>query len=513
MSLGTADLREANAKAAALQAEWLARFEEQRRALNPTKVASLTPALGQAIADAVKAEILSVDEWRRGNHRVWGMGKTMKARLGGMPEALVDEVERYNLELFQRYSEAIARNRFGEALEDAQKHGKAMGLEFDENTPGFVDMLRKCLIACKEGFALCIQRDKGEVVDTPQAPVGPQQSQPLAPEAKAKYLRDVFDRWKESGDKPRTRDSIAAYDRALRQFEAQYPKVQLRDISRDMGDSYRTSLRTTSKTSKTANDKFTAIKSMLKYAAETLQWLDAQPWRGLSIQYTTTNKRRPWTQSELEALFGAPLHQAYELPKDKQAGAEAAYWMPLLALYSGARAGELCQLHPGDVKSVDGIPALVITDEGKGQKVKTSAGHRTIPIHSELVRLGFLEYAEAQQKRGMASLWPALPLRADKASDFFGRWFLKHRVALGLPGAGTPDGASMHHFRHTVRPLMRRAGFGSPTQDKITGHETKGSIGDLVYDHWLLEELRPAVEAIKYPFLNLPKVYRAASEA
>jgi hypothetical protein len=56
------------------------------------------------------------------------------------------------------------------------------------------------------------------------------------------------------------------------------------------------------------------------------------------------------------------------------------------------------------------------------------------------------------------------------------------------------------------RPLMRRAGFDGPTMDKITGHESGGSVGDVVYAHWLLEELRPAVEAIKYPFLKLKPV-------
>jgi integrase len=67
----------------------------------------------------------------------------------------------------------------------------------------------------------------------------------------------------------------------------------------------------------------------------------------------------------------------------------------------------------------------------------------------------------------------------------------------------------MHYFRHTVRPLMRRAGFSSPVQDKITGHETRGSIGDVVYDHVMMEELQPAVEAIKYPFLALPELFAA----
>jgi hypothetical protein len=73
------------------------------------KVAVLTPAMGQAIADTIKTGILSRDEAQRGNHRVWRLDRTMKSRMKGMPEALVDEVENYNRELFERYSEAIAR--------------------------------------------------------------------------------------------------------------------------------------------------------------------------------------------------------------------------------------------------------------------------------------------------------------------------------------------------------------------------------------------------------------------
>jgi integrase len=510
-SLGTSDLREANLKAAQLHSQWLAKFAEQRlelaaqhRASNPQKVERITPEMAQAMADTLMRDVLAVDERLRTNPGSWSLDRGIAARLKGMPEHLVDSLQEVNLQQQAEYSSAIARGNVGRALPAMRDAAAKLGISFENDTPGLIEALQGCLEALRQAYTIGVRRDEGEAIATPPAPL----AQPAEQAAKkTDYLRDVFDRWKESGDKPRSRDSIAAYDRALRQFEAQYPQVQLRDISRDMGDSYRTLLRTTSKTSKTASDKFTAIKSLLKYAAETLQWLDLQPWRGLKIQYTTTNKRRPWTQAELETLFAAPLHQAYALPKDKNAGADAAYWVPLLALYSGARAGELCQLRPGDVGSVDGILALVITDDGEGQKVKTAAGHRTIPIHSELVRLGFLEYADAQQKRGAASLWPALPLRADKPSDYFGRWFLKHRMAVGLPGAGGP---TMHYFRHTVRPLMRRAGFDRPTQDKITGHETKGSIGDVVYDHWLLEELRPAVEAIKYPYLNLPRVYPVA---
>lgn len=96
-----------------------------------------------------------------------------------------------------------------------------------------------------------------------------------------------------------------------------------------------------------------------------------------------------------------------------------------------------------------------------------------------------------------------MTLRKDKASDYFGRWFKDFREALGMVG---PDQPTFHYFRHTVRPLMRRAGIDGKTQDLITGHETRGSVGDVVYDGVLLEELKPGVEAIRYGVLELPVV-------
>lgn len=320
---------------------------------------------------------------------------------------------------------------------------------------------------------------------------------------RATTLRTVFDRWKRSGATPRKDDSIQAMDRTLRQFEGRHPSVALRDITREMGEAYRAWLMENCRTPKTARDRLTGLKTLLKYAYRDLEWTQRHTWEGLDIKARITNKRRAITDEEMGALFGTPLHTEYALPKVKQGGQDAAYWIPLLGAFTGARLGELCQLRTVDVQIVEGIPALALTDDGEGQSIKTEAGRRTIPIHSELIRLGFLDYAKAIREAGSEPLWPALPLRPGKPSDFFGRWFRGFRRELGMEGPGAP---SFHYFRHTVRPLMRRAGFDSMTRDLITGHEAGGSIGDRIYDGVLLKELRPAVEAIQYPSLNLPRV-------
>ena len=337
------------------------------------------------------------------------------------------------------------------------------------------------------------------------APVSTAQSNTPPSQVQARHdrrtLRAVFGRWKTSGATPRSNDSISAYRRAVDQFEGQHPGKELSDFNGDLGDQYRAWLLENCNTPKTARDRLTAIKSLLKYATETLEWLPKQPWHGLDIKATTTNKRRPWTSSEVQTFFHSPLYQQGVLPDHPYAGQHAAYWIPLLGLYSGARLGELCQLQTQDVQTLEGIPVLVLTDEGEGQSIKSEAGHRSVPIHSELIRLGFLDYVDSIRSSGKGSLWPSLKLRDGKPSDYFGRWFKNQRHSLGLVET-RPD---FHCFRHTVRPLMRQAGFSEETQDKVTGHKAHGSVGTVVYGHWTLQEIQAAVEAIRYQAVIVPR--------
>jgi hypothetical protein len=108
-------------------------------------------------------------------------------------------------------------------------------------------------------------------------------------------------------------------------------------LTRAPGDQFRAWLLTLSATSKTSRDPFTWVKSLLKYAVRDLELLTKSPWEGLDIAHKTTARRRPWRPEELALVFGEPLFTRYELPNDTKAGADAAYWVPLIGLYTGAR--------------------------------------------------------------------------------------------------------------------------------------------------------------------------------
>jgi integrase len=165
-------------------------------------------------------------------------------------------------------------------------------------------------------------------------------------------------------------------------------------------------------------------------------------------------------------------------------------------------------LRIADVQVIAGVSFLSITDDGPGRSVKTAAARRLVPVHSELVRLGFLAHVQRRSVSATpdAPLWPAVPLRAGKPGGYFSQWFGCYRRSLGL---GTyPD---FHCFRHTVRTLLAAANISEPVIDQLVGHEVKGSTGAKVYTHTASAQLRMAIESLHYPGLRLPEADPAGS--
>lgn len=315
-------------------------------------------------------------------------------------------------------------------------------------------------------------------------------------------LMEIYVRWKSS--KPRSTDSLNACLRSVTLYEQFTGNPSITLLSREQGDGFRTWLQQLDRktTSKTARDRLTWVKSLLKYAARDLGLLDKNPWEGIEIDFKTTNKRRPWTEAELQTFFTQDLYTLYKLPREKKAGADAAYWIPLLGLYTGARVGELAQLKVTDIETTMGEPIISITDEGEGQLVKSQAGVRKVPLHRELIRLGFLDYVAALTEKGAHQLWPHLIIRDGKPGGYFSQWFGGYRKALGFELY--PD---FHCLRHTVRSQMAEAEVSEQIIDALVGHEVKGSTGAKVYTHRSLKALSRAIEKIYYPTLSLPRVF------
>jgi integrase len=158
-----------------------------------------------------------------------------------------------------------------------------------------------------------------------------------------------------------------------------------------------------------------------------------------------------------------------------------------------------------DVEETDSGTILRITAEGEDMRVKSEAGYRRVPVHSELVRLGFMDYVQAVRKSKAGSLWPAMSFRKGKPGAYFSDWVNPfHKAATN-----NPEAPVFHELRHTARTALHSAKVDRETIGLIIGHESGLSDAEKAYTHVSDADLRSAIEALVFPSVKLKRVFRA----
>lgn len=180
------------------------------------------------------------------------------------------------------------------------------------------------------------------------------------------------------------------------------------------------------------------------------------------------------------------------------------YWMPLLALYSGARLNELAQLHVKDVTQTEfGTWYLDFNLEGEGKmdkdadeveggdseeisedekRLKTANAIRKIALHPELLRLGFVEYVKAVGDAGHVRIFPELSLDRTKGyGKYAGAWF--NGKFLGLQLKIPRNGKyTFHSFRHSFITACTRQKMDTQMRNELAGHSPGGGAGEKTYN-------------------------------
>ncbi len=179
-------------------------------------------------------------------------------------------------------------------------------------------------------------------------------------------------------------------------------------------------------------------------------------------------------------------------------GGEAAKWLPLLALFTGARLEELGKLELKDVGREAGVDYLFIRGS-----VKNVASRRKVPIHPELKRLGFTEYVEARRQAGDHFLFPDLKSKRAQRTAGFSTWWGRYLNSVGI----TDERKVFHSFRHTVKRQLRNARVDTALMNALQGHAVTDVAGLYGRDEeglgFALPVLAEAMEQLVYPGLDL----------
>ena len=358
-SLKTTDRRTAAIEGAKRRAAVLQEFEDKRRELNPKPAAKLSPDLGRILSERVHAAILGMNDSLRteggaalaelagllpnGSSKLT-IGRPRKAAvklpaspLDGLSDDQLAVLTGLNATKNAQAAVNLAGVRLSAVVPMVDGEARKLGMLIDWNAPEARPVLMECLKAYRAAWGDVVRRDAGEVLPSVHAIRAP-----ALTATDAMTLREVFGKWRHS--KPRKAPSTRACELALELFEGQFGNVTVQHITRAQGDTFRAWLQQQGSSSKTARDRFTWIKTLLLYAHRDLEVLSRQPWARLDITHRTESRRRVWAPDELNAFFSLPIYTAYSVPFTTHAGADAAYWIPLLGLYSGATVSELAQL-------------------------------------------------------------------------------------------------------------------------------------------------------------------------
>jgi integrase len=221
------------------------------------------------------------------------------------------------------------------------------------------------------------------------------------------------------------------------------------------------------------------------------------------------HKRKPFDTPALQAIFASPVFTDGLRPAP--GGGEAAYWLPLLGLYTGARLEELGYLCCQDVaehRYLDGKDverstwAINIAERGDdGRLLKTANSERIVPLSDMLLRLGFPQFVSSIAEAGGTRLFPELkPNKYGTITAKWGEWFSKYRREV----CGVTDRSMVFHsFRHTFKDMARHAGIPDGVQRQLMGH----SPGDVAGDYgsgYSMHQLVSGIGNYKVPGLKLP---------
>lgn len=231
--------------------------------------------------------------------------------------------------------------------------------------------------------------------------------------------------------------------------------------------------------------------------------------------------REKFSDAELQAIFSDPIFAAGRGAVTKRGTIFKFkpwhYWGPLIALLSGMRPNEQCQMLTTDIVGDAGVWWFDIaeddSEDGSASKsLKNMNSRRQIPVHPLLIDLGLIEWRDRLQREGHPRLFPEWSPHAGhgRYSPKAGQWFnddLRKRTL----GAGVSPKKTLYSFRHNFGTALLESGCSDRIARALMGHSPgKGELRERYDKARDSPKLVPAVGDLDF---KLPTIARFDIEA
>ncbi|HEX7822742.1 MAG TPA: site-specific integrase [Sphingobium sp.] len=327
----------------------------------------------------------------------------------------------------------------------------------------------------------------------------------------------VIDRWAaERKVTPKGKDTHRA---VARWFYDRIGDISVAEITRAHVIAFKDKLLEEGQSLANVKMKLSRLRTLLQWAADN-DLAPSNVGHGVRIKGAAAggSKRLPFALADLQAIFAGPVYTGG--PRSKQGAGEAAYWLPLLALFTGARMEELGQLRPSDIlrqnyPDADGVGqsawfiriTTLAEDGDEANRLKNEASERLVPIHSEIEGLGFIHYVNAMRKAGHPRIFPLLtPGAYNRLTGKWGQWFSRYMRDVCKV---TDRRKVFHSFRHTFKHFAGHVGMIEGVQRGIMGH-SPGDVADDYRGGYTPHQLVEGMKVFKVAGLVLPRPTIAA---
>jgi integrase len=430
----------------------------------------------------------------------------------------------------------LARGDIRLMRDDVDELLNVFQINLDPNCADYFKLARAVQVTAVKYLRAVFARQRGEPIETPPL-IEPNQSGTSS----TGTLKDALAGWqKERDPQPGV---FAEYERAIRLFSELHGNLPIAQIKRSHARTFREALQDMPRhrsgallhmplpelagwgrkhpeaqkiSAPTLNKLLGGVQTVALWARKTgmvpedLPWAD--PFSKMRLKEAGSD-RDAFTIDELNKLLASSVFTEMDRPAPGRG--EAAFWLPLLALYSGARRADLAALQVKNVNDVEGMPCFMFEeDKIIGKRLKTPTAIRTVPVHPQLIELGWLRYVDDVRRRDGVDAWLFAPVSPQASSMLkaWTKWFGRYLRSVGI----TDRRKVFHSFRHSFKDALRAADVSEDLNDALLGQKNssdgrsygakqKSGAKDIVR-RFGIERLKSAVYAVEYEGLQLSQV-------
>ena len=209
------------------------------------------------------------------------------------------------------------------------------------------------------------------------------------------------------------------------------------------------------------------------------------------------NPHLPYSGAQLREIFN-PKHDYFKEHPD-------AFYVCLIAMFTGARINAAITLQYDDIIEKNGIPCINFRENHPIKQFKNEASERIVPIHPQLVKLGFVDYVCSRQKKlnakGTDFIFPKCQTASGEYNNKYTIRYIFNFFKEIKVKTNPHDGFDFHSFRKNASIAMQDAHIPQTYINDIIGWEGKTTMEQSYSNHGL-EQIYEQLCTFNYDFLK-----------